>query len=388
MHMRIEKVEPIFVDRFLLVEITTDNGLVGLGESGAWAFQDAAAGAVRKFAEYLIGKNPLLIEHHWQYMYRWTHFRGSTIMGALSAIDIALWDIAGKHYGAPVHALLGGKVRSKARAYACLFGATREQLFASLKSAKECGYTAVGHLTPFLDIPRHLPYFETHARKIEDAIETVQHCRELAGRDVDLCIEVHRRLAPYEAVQFGRAIEAAYPLFLEDPVTPDNFDEMSYVAERIAIPVATGERMTSLWEFKMLSARQAAQIFRPDVCLAGGISGTRKIAALAEASHIGVAPHNPLSAVSTAASLQIAASSTSFTIQELPLHLWLDTSPENPALGMVQEGVPHHDGAGFLTISDAPGIGVSLRRDAAERFPYQRLNVETRLHVDGSVVDQ
>jgi galactonate dehydratase len=195
--MRIERVEPIFVDKFLFVEITTDNGLVGLGEAGAWGFHEATAGAVGTFAEYLIGEDPLRIEHHWQYMYRWSHFRGSVIMSALSAIDIALWDIAGKHFGAPVHALMGGKIRSKARAYACISGATRKDLLEGLTCAKERGFTAVGHLTPFLDVPREVPYFETFTRKISDAIETVQQCRAIAGRDVDLCIEVHRRLAPY-----------------------------------------------------------------------------------------------------------------------------------------------------------------------------------------------
>jgi galactonate dehydratase len=386
--MRIERVEPIFVDVFLFVQITTDSGLVGLGESGAWGFHDATAGAVGTFAEYLVGEDPLRIEHHWQYMYRRSHFRGSAIMGALSAIDIALWDIAGKYYGAPVHALLGGKVRSKARAYACLFGATKEQLFEELKRAKERGFTAVGHLTPFLDESRDLSYFQSHARKITDAVEVVQYCREIAGRDVDLCIEVHRRLAPYEAVQFGRAVEPSYPLFLEDPVTPDNFDEISYVAEKITIPIATGERMTSLWEFQMLATRQAAQIFRPDVCMAGGISGARKIAALAEASHIGVAPHNPLSAVSTAACLQIVATLPTFVIQELPTHLWGDSSTTNPAVGMLHEGTPNYDGMGFLTIGDAPGLGVALRPDASQRFPRRRLDFKTRLHIDGSVVDQ
>ena len=386
--MRIERVETIFVDQFLFVEITTDSGLVGLGESGAWGFHDATAGAVATFAEYLVGEDPLRIEHHWQYMYRWSHFRGSVIMGALSAIDIALWDIAGKHYGAPVHALLGGKVRSKARAYACLFAATREQLFEGLKCAKERGFTAVDTSNPFLDVPRDLPYFQSHARKIADAVEIVQHCREIAGRDIDLCIEVHRRLAPYEAVQFGSAIESSHPLFLEDPVTPDNFDEISYVAEKIMIPIATGERMTSLWEFQMLASRQGAQIFRPDVCMAGGISGARKIAAVAEAFHIGLAPHNPLSAVSTAACLQIGATSSTFVIQELPAHLWRDSSAANLAVGMLREGTPIYDGMGFLTIGDAPGLGVTLRPDAAERFPRRRRNFETRLQIDGSVVDQ
>jgi len=305
--MRIESVESIFVDKYFFVELRTDNGLVGLGEGGAWGFHEATAGAVTRFKDYLIGQDPLRIEHHWQYMYRWSHFRGSAVMAALSAIDIALWDIAGKHYQAPVHALLGGKVRDRARAYYHVFGETKEELFSGIERAKQMGFTAVGHLTPFLDSRREEPYFQSHARKIADAVDTVGKYREIAGRDLDLCIEIHRRMSPYEAVQLGRAIEPFFPIFMEDPVLPDNLDEMAYVADKIGIPIATGERMTSVWEFEMLLKRNAVQLVRPDVCIVGGIPGARKVAALAEACHAGVVPHNPLSAVSTAACLQIAA---------------------------------------------------------------------------------
>ncbi|MDB5527358.1 MAG: mandelate racemase/muconate lactonizing enzyme family protein [Devosia sp.] len=386
--MRIVKVETIKLDRFLFVEITTDNDIVGLGESGAWAFLEATAGAVEVFAEYLIGKDPRLIEHHWQSMYRWAHFRGSAIMGALSAIDIALWDILGQHHNAPIHELLGGKVRNKARAYYHVFGRTKEELYAGVKSAREQGFTAVGHLTPFLDTPREEPFFQSYARKIGDAVETVARYREIAGPDMDLCIEIHRRLTPYEAVQFGRAIEPYHPLFLEDPVTPDNFDEMGDVAAKLGIPIATGERLTTIWEFQMLIARKAVQLVRPDICLVGGISGGRKIAALAEASHIGVVPHNPLSVVSTAACLQIAATSATFVLQELPADTWSDVRDKRPASDDMVEGAPTHDGAGFLSISDAPGLGVKLKHSARERFPYRPRRIDTRLHIDGSVVDQ
>ncbi|PZN96895.1 MAG: galactokinase [Hyphomicrobiales bacterium] len=386
--MRITRVEPILVDRFLFLEIATDNGLVGLGEGGAWAFPEATIGAIARFAEYLIGKDPLLIEHHWQTLYRWAHFRGSAIMAGLSAIDIALWDIAGKHFNAPIHALLGGKVRHKARAYYHVFGETKDQLFEGVRKAREAGFTAVGHLTPFLDSPRDQPYYESHARKLTDAIDTVRQYREIAGPDVDLCIEIHRRMTPYEAIQFGRAIEPFYPLFLEDPVTPDNFDELAEVASKIGIPLATGERLTSLWEFQMLIARKAVQMVRPDVCLVGGISGARKIAALAEASHIGVVPHNPLSAVSTAACLQIAATAPTFVLQELPADTWSDKTDRRPAFEDLFVGAPAHDGSGFLAIGDEPGLGLSLRRDAATRFPYRPRKINTRFHIDGSVVDQ
>lgn len=386
--MRIASVTPIFIDRYLFVEIATDTGLVGLGESGAWGFQESAAAAITRFADYLIGKDPLKIEHHWQYMYRWSHFRGSAVMGAISAIDIALWDLAGKHFNAPVHALLGGSVRNRARVYYHVFGETTDELCEGIANARKQGFTAVGHLTPFLDSPREEPYFESHARKIGGAVDAVARYREVAGSDVDLCIEIHRRLAPFEAVQLGLAIENYRPFFLEDPVLPDNIDEMAYVASKVNIPIATGERFTSLWEFQMLLARNGAQMVRPDVCLVGGITGARKVAALAEASHIGVVPHNPLSPVSTAACLQIAATAPNFVIQEFPDNSWGVAGDMRPDPMNLVYGAALHDGEGFVEISNEAGIGVALRPNAAKLYPYRKREILTRLHVDGSVVDQ
>lgn len=386
--MRIDSVTPIFIDKYLFVEIATDTGLVGLGESGAWAFQEGTAATITRFSEYLIGKDPLLIEHHWQYLFRWTHFGGSVVMGALSAIDIALWDIKGKHHDAPVHELLGGKVRDRARVYHHVFGETTAELVDGITDARQQGYTAVGHLTPFTDALRTEPYFETHAQKIGFATDAVARYREAAGTDVDLCVEIHRRLAPFEAVQLGNAIEQFAPLFLEDPVLPDNIDEMAYVASKINIPIATGERFTSLWEFQMLLSRGAAQMVRPDVCIVGGITGAHKVAALAEAMHVGVVPHNPLSPVSMAACLQIAATAPNFVIQEFPNDSWGEKGDERPEAGSLVTGAAEHDGHGFVTISDVPGIGVSLQPGAAERYPYRKREILTRLHIDGSVVDQ
>ena len=152
--MKITKVESLPVDRFLFVKIYTDEGIIGYGESGAWGFLEPSASAIDKFGRYLVGKNPLTIEHHWQYMYRFSHFRGAAIMGALSALDIALWDIMGKYFGVPVHQLLGGKTRDRARVYYHVFGSTREELIDGVKGANAEGFTAVGHLTPFLDEDR------------------------------------------------------------------------------------------------------------------------------------------------------------------------------------------------------------------------------------------
>ncbi len=380
--MKITKVTPLFLDRYLLVKVETDAGIYGLGESGAWGYLEASGAAIEKYGRYLVGEDPLRIEHHWQYMYRFSHFRGAAIMGALSAIDIALWDIMGKHFDTPVHQLLGGKVRDKARVYYHVFGETTDELTDGIVDAKEQGFTAVGHLTPFLDEERSVPYFKTHAEKISDAIDTVRRYREAVGNSVDLCIEIHRRLTPTEAVQLGNGIEQFHPFFYEDPVTPDNFDEMAYVADKINIPIATGERFSSPWEFEMALSRNSVQYVRPDVCLVGGITGARKIAALAEARHVGVVPHNPLSPVSTAACLQIAATAPNFALQEYPIG-----EAVSPKKDMVTD-IAQHDGNGYLVISDAPGIGLELKDGAEENAPMKPREVITRLHADGSVIDQ
>ena len=379
--MKITDIETIFVDRYLFVQVHTDEGITGLGESGAWGYLEPSAAVVDKWKDYLIGQDPLRIEHHWQYLYRWSHFRGAAIMGALSAIDIALWDIAGKHFGVPCYQLLGGRCRDKARVYYHVFGRTKEELVAGCVEAKEMGFTAVGHLTPFLDEPREVPYFRTHVDKMRDAIETVGRYREAVGNDVDLCIEIHRRLTPHEAIVLARGIEPFHPFFYEDPILPDNMDAMALVAEHIHIPIATGERLHTIYEFEMLLRRGAVQYVRPDVCMAGGLTHSKKIAALAEAHHVGVVPHNPLSPVSTAACLQLAACIPNFAMQEYP-----KGELEPPKSEIIETTLRVEDG--FLIIPDAPGIGITLAEDAAERYPYRKRTVHTRLHVDGSVVDQ
>src|SRR5579875_2082935 len=379
--MKSTSVETIPVDQYLFVRVHTDAGISGLGESGAWGYLEASEKVVEKFARYLVGQDPLRIEHHWQYMYRWSHFRGAAIMGALSAVDIALWDIAGKHFGVPCYQLLGGACRQKARVYYHVFGRTTDELVQGCRDAKARGFTAVGHLTPFLDEPHDVPYFETHAGKIETAVDRVRQYRAAVGDEVDLCIEIHRRLTPAEAIVLGNGIAPYRPFFYEDPVGPDNFDAMAQVAGKITIPIATGERLHTIDEFAMLLARGAVQYVRPDVCMAGGLTHCKKIAALAEAYHVGVVPHNPLSPVSTAACLQLAACIPNFALQEYPL------GEDRPPKSEIVKGIPRLEN-GFLIIPDAPGIGVELAEDAAQRYPYRPREFQTRLHVDGSVIDQ
>ena len=379
--MKITRVEPLSVDRFLFVKIDTDAGITGIGESGAWGFLEASKAAIQKFGRYLVGEDPLRIEHHWQYMYRFAHFRGAAIMGAISAIDIALWDIAGKHFDVPAYQLLGGAVRNKARVYYHVLGDTREKLVQGVEDARNQGYTAVGHLTPFLDEDRSIPYFKTHVDKMEDAIDAVRQYREAAGDDVDICIEIHRQLTPAEAIVLAKGIEQYHPMFYEDPTLPDNFDSMALIASKVSVPIATGERIHTIHEFQMLLNRNAVQYIRPDVCMAGGLTHTKKIAALAESQYVGVIPHNPLGPVSTAACLQLAACIPNFTIQEYPLG-----EREPPKSEIVKTPLQVEDG--FLLIPDRPGIGIELADDALERFPERPRDLETRLHVDGSVVDQ
>ena len=384
--MKITKVQPLLVDRFCYVRIETDEGITGIGESGTWGQLEASAASITKYAEYLVGKDPRPIEHHWNVMLRANHFTGGAITGAVSAIDIALWDIKGKLHGVPVYELLGGKMRHKARLYGHVKGRSIETLLEEAKRLKAEGFTALGHLNPLLDEDETTPYYKPHSAKIGEAIDNVRRLREAVGPEVDLCIEIHRRLTPPEAIALGRGIEQYTPMFFEDPLRPNSFDAMAWVADHIPIPVATGERFTSLYQFQTLLTRHAVQYLRPDVCLCGGITGAKKIAAIAEAHDAWIVPHNPLSPISTAACLQIAACIPNFAIQEYPSRTpEIDGGAE--LLGNdLATGLADQEG-GFIAIPDAPGIGVELAPDLERRFPMRPRPIRMRPHADGSVVD-
>lgn len=395
--MKITDIRVIPANSFLYVQVYTDEGITGLGESGTWGFLPASAEAVESFKTYLIGQDPLQIEHHWQYMYRCFHFRGAAVMGAISAIDIALWDITGKYYGVPVYQLAGGKCRDKVRTYYHVSGSTTEEMVAGVKKARELGYTAVGHLSPFLDEPRSLPYFESYSRMIDGAVDRVRQVREAAGEDIDLCLELHRRMKPSEAIDFAQKVAKYTPMFLEDPIIPDNFDDMAWIADHSTVPIATGERIHTIQEYEMLLQRHAMSYARVSVCLCGGITGARKIAHIAEAHGALIVPHNPLSPVSTAACLQVAATVENFAIQELPDHDGISaTERYTSSEKMDQHSFRQSDMVtwvptvenGFASLPTAPGIGIDLVEDVETRFPFKRRKINTRLHVDGSIVDQ
>lgn len=380
--MKITDIKTVFVDQFMYVQVYTDEGIVGLGESGAWGLIKASGEVVNAFKPYLIGMNPLDIEHIWQYMYRCYHFRGAAMMGAISAIDIALWDIAGKYHGVPIHKLLGGQTRKKARCYVHVKGENLDVIVQKAKEAKAAGYSAIGHLSPFMDVKRDEDYFETYAQKLDRAINRIGAYREAVGNEVDLCLELHRRMKPAEAIDLAREIEQFHPMYIEDPTIPDNFDSMAHITSQINIPLATGERLHTIQEFQMLLKRDAVDYARPSLGICGGISGAKKIAAIAEANGVGIIPHSPqgCSNVITTASLQFDASISNFTIQELP------HDPSFPLYADITKTQVQREGA-FLIIPNGPGLGIELLPDAAERLPFRPRPMVTRLHVDGSVYD-
>ncbi len=373
--MKIERVESFLMgNRWLFVEITTDTGIVGLGEAGLWGYPAAAEAVIAQWRPYLIGKDPLQIEHHWQYLYRNAHFRGAAIGGALGGIDIALWDIAGKHYGAPCYALMGGKCRDRVRLYMHIGGDSLDDFLIDGRRAVDDGFTAL-RFVPFKDDYPSRRFSDVMA----ESVARVGALRETVGNGVDLCVEIHRRMSPMEAITLGRELAQFRPFFLEDPIIPDSVQSMADVQRQCAIPIATGERLHTIFEFRELLQASGCQFIRPDVCIAGGLTQSKKIATLAEAYHIGVIPHNPLSPVSTAACVQLDACIPNFTLQEY-------TGEDKPPKSLLLKE-PLTLERGYLIIPDRPGIGVALNHDTVASNPFTHREIATPLHEDGSVAD-
>lgn len=379
--MKIVSIEPIPAGRYLFVKVMTDEGIYGVGEAGAWGFLDAVVGALKKMEDYLIGKDPFQIEHHWNYLYRSMYFRGSVIMSAIAAIDIALWDIKGKALGVPVYELLGGKCRDKVRSYEAVFEFTPEAMAKRCLELKEKGFTAARlMITSDLSKPTADREMDIFANKIESYISKVKACREAVGNEFDLVLECHRSMNPNEAIAFAKGVEQYQPLFLEDPIPPDNMDVMLEVASKTIIPVATGERFINIQEFEMLLQRKAARYVRPDVCALGGLTPSKKVAAIAEANYVTIVPHNPLGPISTAACIQLAAAVPNFTILEFPSFY-----NNNSEAGMLVE--PFEVENGYIKVPDRPGIGIELVESLKEKFPPKQRSISALIGYDGSVYD-
>lgn len=378
--MKIEKIETILSgQRYLFVKIYTDNGLVGLGECGAWYFQEATALAIRKMEHNLIGLDPLRTEYIWDGLTRGLHFRGSVVMSAISGIDIALWDLKGKALGVPCYELMGGKVRDKARIYVNAKGGTAEELASASLRLKQQGFSAIrysiGH--PVNENGRCPETFSSVVNRLERTFAAI---RETVGWDMDVAVECHRGLRPAEAIEAGRALEKYRPYFYEDPI-PDNPSAMQQLIAQCRVPVATGERFINPMEFDDLLEHTHVRYIRPDMCVAGGLTAGKKIAALAEAKQVYVIPHNPLGPVSTAACLQLNACIPNFEVQEYPMAngvCRLDKEMKQPFA--IENG--------YIKIPDGPGLGIDLIDDIETVFPFTSRVDPFHLHEDGSIVDR
>ena len=369
--MKIVEVKPFLVDHALLVRVYTDEGLVGNGEAGLWAHHGLVCEAVRELGDYYVGKDPGLIEHHFQTVSRDTHFMGPVLSAALSAIDVALWDILGKAAGLPVHQLLGGKCRDKVQVYASVNGQSPEQLADSVRTSMAAGFTSF-RMTPF-----QTGFEEQNATQvISRAVDMVQAVRDAAGDEVDLGLEIHRNLRPDEAIVLAREVAPYKILYYEDPVAPQSVEALEYVAKHVDIPIATGERFFSIYQYKDLVDRGIVSMIRADVSLAGGFTQVKKIAGLAEAAFVGVFPHLMGTAVNTAAFVQLAAAIPNYIVMEA-------NEVGGPLSEIVDEPVALERGHRILP--DRPGIGLEIDEDALARFPFQSRKIAGHFRKDGSV---
>jgi galactonate dehydratase len=369
--MKIEKIVPILVDRCLLVRVYTDAGIVGTGEAGLWAHHKMVYEAIGELTEYYVGKDPARIEHHYQVVTRDTHFAGAVLSAALSSIDVALWDILGQSVGKPIYQLLGGKLRDKVRTFAVVSGDTVERCAESAARSVERGYTSL----------RTSPFFpgwekETPSKTIGTIVAAVRAIRDAVGYEVDLGIEVHRNLASNETIALASELAPYRILYFEDPLAPESLEALRYVARHVNIPIATGERFYSLYQFRELIDSQTTSLIRPDLSLAGGFTQVKKIAALAEASFVGVFPHLMGSPVNIAAFVQLDAAIPNYVLQES--HLGAD------ALNEILVDPPRREG-GFVVVPDRPGIGVELREDKLGKFPYRPHRIAGNFAADGAV---
>ena len=371
--MKIDKIESFFIGNGYVIRIHTDTGLSGVGQTACWGYPEAVEKIVNTFEKYLIGQNPLRIEHHWQYLYRMGPFRGTALCGAISAVDIALWDIKGKHLGVPIWELLGGNCRDKIRLHLLGGGSTPETMFESAKAAVAEGFTA-------LKFDPLVGKFQDMAldRLVKTARDLVDAAREGGGPDLDLIVEVHRKLTPMNSIVLESALAPFNLYFIEDPIQIDTITTQAELAKRMTSPVGNGERLTTIWEFRELLAAGGPQYVRPDVGLAGGLTHCKKIAAIAESYHSAVVTHNFLGPLITAASLHLDASIPNFITQEYT------KGDESDAFAVYK--VAYQREGGYIPIPEAPGLGVELDDSLIAETPYRPMNTGTTpLREDGSV---
>jgi galactonate dehydratase len=380
--MKIARVEQFFPrPRIRLVKITTDTGLEGWGETTLEGKPRSTFAAVEELTEYLVGKDPLRIEHHWQHIYRSAFYRGGNVlMTALSGIDQALWDISGKHYGVPVHALLGGHVRDRVRVYAhwgigdlSEEGLRRSRERLDLLMARG-GYTAFKGSACYNVWRAHEP-----PAIIDQFVRCAYLMREWVGPEVELCFDFHGRMTPALAIEVCQEIKGMRPMFVEEPVPQENVDALKLVADHVTFPIATGERLLTRWGFREVLSKHAAALLQPDVSHTGGISELKRIANLAEIEYVHLMPHSAIGPVAFGACLQVDAAVPNFLIQE--------QIDQGLGEGFLVEPWQVRDG--YIDLPTRPGLGLEIDEQVLkESAAYtEELGGELYDPRDGAVMD-
>lgn len=379
--MKIARIEQFFPrPRMRLVKITTDDGIAGWGETTLEGKPKSTMGAVEELAEYLVGKDPLRIEHHWQHIYRSAFFRGGPVlMSALSGIDQALWDIAGKFYGAPVYKLLGGPTRDRVRVYA--HWGIRDRTEEGLAAAKErLDYLrAAGGYTAFKSGPGGTWRAHEPPAVIDDFVARAHLMREWVGPEVELAFDFHGKMTPALAVEVCHQLVSMRPMFVEEPIPQENADALKLVADKVPFPIATGERLLSRWEFRQIFEKQACAYIQPDGSHAGGISELKRIANMAEVYYMHIMPHCAIGPVALSACLHVDAAVPNFLIQESVGPDWL-ANVVQPAWKVVD---------GHVELPTVPGLGVEVdEKEVAVMATYaEELGGEWYYPSDRSVAD-
>ncbi len=352
---------------WVFVKVTTDEpGLVGWGEASLEWKTRSVVGAVADLAPLLVGQDPLRIEHLWQTMYREPFFKGGAVtMSAISGVDQALHDIWAKHHGVPLYQLLGGAVRDRVRLYDHLGGGSADAVYgtngatAFAERAEECvkaGFTAVKVLA--VPMGNGLPSNAQLAAS-EAAMGAI---RDQVGDDVEIMVDFHGRTTPAAAIQYARVLAPFRPWFIEEPCQPENIDAMLEVTRAVSVPVATGERLFSRYEVRQVLEKRVCAVLQSDVCHAGGVSELRKIAAMASAYDVQMAPHNPLGPVATAVNIHLGLSLSNFLVQEV---MRADVPWRDEVVSDALEVVDGH-----VLPPTRPGIGIEVDERAAARHPY------------------
>lgn len=381
--MKITKLECFLVPpRWCFLKVETDEGIVGWGEPVIEGRAATVKAAVMELQDYIIGKNPLHIQDTWNVLYRAGFYRGGPIlMSAIAGIDQALWDIKGKYYNAPVYELLGGKVRDKMRVYTWIGGDRPSDVGEAAKQAADNGFTAIK-----MNATEELQYIDSY-KKVDETIGRVEAIRKAAGPDIGIGIDFHGRVHKPMAKILIKELEPYRPMFIEEPLLPENNEGLKELARISTTPIATGERMYSRWDFKQVLHDGAVDIIQPDLSHAGGITETMKIAAMAEAYDVALAPHCPLGPIALAACLQVDAVSHNAFIQEQSMGIHYNK--ENDLLDYVKDKEVFQFENGFVQLPKKPGLGVEID----EEFVRQRAEVghtwknPVWRHADGSVAE-